>query len=827
MLHGFGASLESLGRRRAVCCIAPSGHRDRPQGLRLDVAARRRLQPGRAGGARLARARQARRRRRRDRRPFVGHVGRAQHGGRAARTRAARRALRRVRLRRAGRELLPVGEVPRARRAVVRPVLRRAHRGSCAARVLRRALGHRRRASIASKRRWLGLARPRRRSRRRAAITLLRCTARCPASTSRCCCCGARTIRSRRSLRPAPRQRAAERELKVYPRCGHIPMVEAHATSTRDLVKFLDSDAPGPRPLALRSGLLRSWLCGRLGAATHPAAALSPTSITAEPRIRLRAAAGRARRRPAARRGHRVDRRRAHAAPVRRAARQDRGRRARLPPRARRDALQPRSRSRARLDRQAAVPGPARRRPDARLRRPARTHRHLGVRARRRRRGARRASTGSTTSRSAARPISPAARPRRAAASVRATVVVKRAWGEALTPAGTLAVGRMGAHFGLGIAANGGDCEDCDLGDAADRVAFVSPLFGHLVAFAYDIASRGPFTRGQRRRPRDRARADRRGRAVRRSTILKVHSPAALARRVGGRHDERRVRRVLFASHARQRRARVVPADRGAGHAVHVERSRRPRLLGDRDRRLAAHHVGAHAHRGRARYINASVAQPSLDPRRGDHRAGDVEPARLRVRVGFPLGAGAARPQRRLRERRSGARLRRVPAAAARYRRRPARSTARRRTCRRIRPSTTSGSIPTITSTRSCSARSSARSPTRSMSGRTSRRRCSSVGRGHLEAGAALIASWAVCPTSTPSGQRPLGTELDPELRYASRDGFAATLDYARVLPGRRVRQPRRPPDGSYGASAPRAPGVRILMRTASRSSRSPRARST
>jgi uncharacterized protein (TIGR04551 family) len=58
------------------------------------------------------------------------------------------------------------------------------------------------------------------------------------------------------------------------------------------------------------------------------------------------------------------------------------------------------------------------------------------------------------------------------------------------------------------------------------------------------------------------------------------------------------------------------------------------------------------------------------------------------------------------------------------------------------------------------------------------------VGTGALEFGAALIASWAVCPTSTPSGQRPLGVELDPELRYASRDGFAATLDYGVLFPG-------------------------------------------
>ncbi len=74
------------------------------------------------------------------------------------------------------------------------------------------------------------------------------------------------------------------------------------------------------------------------------------------------------------------------------------------------------------------------------------------------------------------------------------TVVIKRAWAETLTPFGTLAVGRMGAHFGLGIAANGGDCEDCDHSDSADRIAFVSPIADHLIALAYDVASTGPFT---------------------------------------------------------------------------------------------------------------------------------------------------------------------------------------------------------------------------------------------------------------------------------------------------------------------------------------------
>ncbi len=70
---------------------------------------------------------------------------------------------------------------------------------------------------------------------------------------------------------------------------------------------------------------------------------------------------------------------------------------------------------------------------------------------------------------------------------------IKRAYGEALTPFGLLAAGRMGNSWGLGILANGGDCADCDSGDAADRVAFLAPVLDHIFAFAYDFTATGPF----------------------------------------------------------------------------------------------------------------------------------------------------------------------------------------------------------------------------------------------------------------------------------------------------------------------------------------------
>ncbi len=71
-------------------------------------------------------------------------------------------------------------------------------------------------------------------------------------------------------------------------------------------------------------------------------------------------------------------------------------------------------------------------------------------------------------------------------------VTIKRAYGEALTPIGLISAGRIGADWGLGMLANGGDCDECDTADAADRIAFVTPLFGHIFAASYDFNHIGP-----------------------------------------------------------------------------------------------------------------------------------------------------------------------------------------------------------------------------------------------------------------------------------------------------------------------------------------------
>lgn len=85
---------------------------------------------------------------------------------------------------------------------------------------------------------------------------------------------------------------------------------------------------------------------------------------------------------------------------------------------------------------------------------------------------------------------------------------VKRAWGEVLTPFGLLSVGRMGSHWGTGMLTNSGDCRQCNSGDAADRVAFVSPMFGHIFALAYDIGFVGPTTERANHRGIDIATSD-------------------------------------------------------------------------------------------------------------------------------------------------------------------------------------------------------------------------------------------------------------------------------------------------------------------------------
>lgn len=67
--------------------------------------------------------------------------------------------------------------------------------------------------------------------------------------------------------------------------------------------------------------------------------------------------------------------------------------------------------------------------------------------------------------------------PRAGVNSFRDSIAIKRAYGEVSTPLGIFRFGRMGAHWGLGMQWNDGNCLDCDFGDTVDRLMFVTEIF--------------------------------------------------------------------------------------------------------------------------------------------------------------------------------------------------------------------------------------------------------------------------------------------------------------------------------------------------------------
>lgn len=362
------------------------------------------------------------------------------------------------------------------------------------------------------------------------------------------------------------------------------------------------------------------------------------------------------------------------------------------------------------------------------------------------------------------------------------TIVLKRAWGEALTPVGTLAVGRMGAHVGLGIAINNGDCEDCDHGDAADRFAFVTPLGGHLVAIAYDIAARGPFTPskdgGHPIEIESTNAAS--GPSI---ALMRVKSPATLARRAAAGLTS--FEYAAYISHRTQ--DNDVPAS-------YLPTATPPSTFTSADlvaRGFSATAIGAWLRlfnrvvrvEAELAILRARLDQPSLIPGAEitvpvtSHQLGFAfqsafvaGPAQLGFDTGYASGDDApgfgAFPQ-----------LGQGPTMPGAFDG-PQANPPRDRTVDnfrfhpdyRIDQVLFREIIGTVTD--AIYVRPHARAT------------LLAIGSGKLEAIAALIASWAAEPASTPSGARALGVELDPELRYASRDGFAINFAYGLLLPG-------------------------------------------
>ncbi len=361
-------------------------------------------------------------------------------------------------------------------------------------------------------------------------------------------------------------------------------------------------------------------------------------------------------------------------------------------------------------------------------------------------------------------------------------VVVKRAWGEVLTPFGILAAGRMGSQFGLGITANSGDCDDCDRGDAADRVAFVSPILGHLVAVAWDVAARGPFTRSRdgghsiSLEPTD-------GTSGATFAILRTHSPAALARRAAAGRTTLEYGAYL----AHRAQDRDVPAS-------YLPTATPPGTFTSND--LVARGFAATTTGGWLRITNASVRleaevayaharidQPSLIP--GTEITVPVTSSQLGLAVQSEVALGGARigidggyasgdsapgfgafPKVGEAPPQPGA----FDGAQADLPRDHTVDNFRFNPDFRIDQILFREIIGTITDAIYLRPHASTT--------------LASAGHGKFELIAALIASWAVKATSTPSGQRALGVELDPELRYTHKDGFAISLAYGVLLPG-------------------------------------------
>ncbi|MEJ7728164.1 MAG: TIGR04551 family protein [Polyangiaceae bacterium] len=76
------------------------------------------------------------------------------------------------------------------------------------------------------------------------------------------------------------------------------------------------------------------------------------------------------------------------------------------------------------------------------------------------------------------------------------SIVVKRVWGEYLTPVGLLRFGRMPSHWGLGILANSGDGYDSDWQSTADRIMLVTGIKQYDLYFAgaWDFPNEGPIS---------------------------------------------------------------------------------------------------------------------------------------------------------------------------------------------------------------------------------------------------------------------------------------------------------------------------------------------
>jgi len=368
---------------------------------------------------------------------------------------------------------------------------------------------------------------------------------------------------------------------------------------------------------------------------------------------------------------------------------------------------------------------------------------------------------------------------------------IKRAYAEVLTPFGLLAAGRMGNHWGLGMLANGGDCSDCDSGDSTDRIAFLTPLLGHVWAFAFDFTASGPYT--QRNAPRRAIDLDPWD-DVRTFTVAVLDFTSDVSRRRRARADKITFEYGAYVSHRWQRGdvpASYLPAANPTPltSAQSMYRGFRATAVDGWLRiTLPAGRIEVEA-----AYLGARIEQPSLIPgvelrdeytstqfgaaletefgpnhATGSGRffagldagfaSGDPAPGFGALLGANDQGPNAPAPQPGDLD---------GPQAVAPFDTRV--DNFRFHPDYRIDRILFREIIGTVTDAIYL------RPHARVVLAR--------VGPGTLQASLAVIASFAAEPSSTPSGERALGLELDPTLAYVTRDGFLATVEYAALFP--------------------------------------------
>lgn len=358
---------------------------------------------------------------------------------------------------------------------------------------------------------------------------------------------------------------------------------------------------------------------------------------------------------------------------------------------------------------------------------------------------------------------------------------IRRAWAEVLTPFGLLTVGRQANTWGLGMLANGGDCNDCDGGDVADRIAFLTPLAGHLWALAFDISATGPqSTRASGFRPVDLSPTD----DVRTITFAWMNWHTDDARR--RRHDAGRATFEYGAYLSYRWQENDAPSSYlptsvpvNAGPAQYVPRGLTA-VAADIWLRLETRDFRIELE---AALLYSNIAQTTLIP--GALLRDSITATQLgaaleteflpREALSFGLDAGIASGDS-------------APGFGAYP--------------RALQDSPQPGDLDgpqatlpydtTVDNFRFSSDYRVDRILFREIIGRVTdavyfrphlRWRVFDEPIGMLNVTLYGVASFAVEPTSTPSGQSPLGIEIDPAITYETREGFIAALEYAVLVP--------------------------------------------